>query len=297
MINVPEFVARCVFFGRASAEDTSLFKEYNHDALCEAFLGQLETIASFCERDNVHPSVTQGPRDQGGDVLLRYENGRDSELLVFQVKSHNEFDSDLSKNLKAGFLDSIAHYTGMKRYYISLCGDSQTHFKRITAISTEFSTHPLARVVVPEYLTTFLSLDSVQIEAVYRRLTDAQQWTYETAAFQDAKRFEDDDNLFFAMACMLYYFENGSNSLPESFYLKDSRLTHRFDRTQIADLRAEHADGLLEIWTTKDDRLRTEMLRGIEAMYRSLIAERDWSADSAFAYMFSFLRKPPEIAN
>lgn len=295
MLDVPEFLARCIFYDRSSAAETSRFKNRNHDELCKDVLIQLEVIAEFCQRDKVHPSVTQGPRDQGGDVIFRYENEEKNGLIVIQVKSDKEFDDSLSKSLKAAFFDSKGHYKDMSRYYIALFGDSMSKAKRITAISTEFSNAELARVVEPEYLATFLSLNAVQVEGVYQRLAGSEKWTYEAAAMSDAEMFEDDDNLFFALACMFYYFENRSESLPESFYLRDDRLRERFDSERISSLRDDHADRLLEIWArSEEDLLRTELLPGFEVMYRSLVSQKLWDADTAFEYMFSFLRKPPE---
>jgi hypothetical protein len=294
MFDVPEFLARCIFYDRSPAAETSRFKHRNHDELCKDILTQLEVIAGFCQRDKVHPSITQGPRDQGGDVIFKYANEEKKGLVVIQVKTEIELDADLSKSLKAAFFDSVGHYKDMSRYYIALFGDSTSKAKRIKAICTEFTNADLARVVEPEYLATFLSLNAVQVEGVYQRLVGIEKWTYEAAAMSDVKLF-DDDNLFFALACMFYYFENRNESLPESFYLSDDRLKERFDSQQIANLRSNHADSLLEIWASaEEDRLRTELLPGVEVMYRSLVSEKQWDADTAFEYMFSFLRRPTE---
>lgn len=292
MFNVPEFVAQCIFFDRAPREQTGRFVTLNHDVLCAGVLKQLEVIADLCQRDTVHPSITQGPRDQGGDVLLRFKKEGGPGLIVFQVKSHSELDDGLSKALKASWHDVQSHYNDLDRYYIALFGDLDSKAKRITAISTEFANSDAVRVVEPDFLATFLTLDAAQIEGVYQRLTGPVKWSYETEAFSEAKQFEDDDQLYFALACMFHYFENRNDSLPEAFYLKDSRLSERFDHQQISEFRAHFADGLLEIWASREDRLRVELLRGVEAMFRCLDSERGWDYESAFAYMFAFLRKP-----
>jgi hypothetical protein len=190
-------------------------------------------------------------------------------------------------------MDAQSHYQEMSRYYIALFGDSKVHGKRITAMNTEFANAATVRVVGPEFLCKFIDLDTPEIEGVYRRLTKPSTWTHEKAALNDAADYADNDDLYFALACMFYYFDNSTNCIPESFFQDDERLIERFDHQQVADLRGAHLDGLFEMWASRDDiQIRTEMFTGIEAMYRSLRSQHDWHSDSLFAYMFSFLKKP-----
>jgi hypothetical protein len=148
---------------------------WKHDKLCETFRSQLDELGdSFLKYHHV-TYVVQGPRDQGVDVLLKTSTDDGSESFVgIQVKSYaelNDKESDLSKQLKAGYHDARNHYgSRLVRYYIALCGDAKKHAKRISAITSEFAKEPAVRVVGPRYLLTFMTLPAATLAAVVDRL-------------------------------------------------------------------------------------------------------------------------------
>jgi hypothetical protein len=147
---------------------------------------QLETLLEAYGKFQPVVYDTQGIRDDGSDLVLRYRpEGDDAgfELICFQVKS---FD-DLSKKtymqeLKAQRDDSFRKVLGMRHYYLLLCTDGKAHRDRIRNIMAEFRSADRTEVIEPAFAFTFLHHPKTRIDALVKRTMEAGDLVFRLAS-------------------------------------------------------------------------------------------------------------------
>lgn len=183
---VPDIIERFIRYERSLRRETSQFEHLKHNAdLCPAVQRQLELIIDAFSRFVPLIYNTQGPRDDGVDVLARMQ-GEDSddkpELIGFQIKSYPEFQKkDLLLKLKAQRDDAFRKVGGLTHYYILLCTDEDVHGEIVSNIEQEFRSAPQTYVIEPSYVHSFLNLSQTRIEGFVTRALSSEDIVFRRA--------------------------------------------------------------------------------------------------------------------
>lgn len=183
--SVPELMLRFLQYQRALEGDTKVFNKEKHNAdLCPKWQRKIESILYAYGRFTNIVYDTQGIRDDGSDIILRYgesENKIDS-TIAFQVKSFDDMSkSDYLYKLKAQRDDSFRKVKNLKSYFIVLCTDEKIHKDRIRMIEAEFRTADRTLVIEPTYTYSFLNIPDHRIHAVVKRTLDADDIVWKRA--------------------------------------------------------------------------------------------------------------------
>ena len=174
--NIAEAISRLIRYQRAPDSATTAFRTMKHNShLLPKLQQQLETL--FEAHRKFEPVVydTQGIHDDGSDIVVRYAPpDAVLSLIGFQVKS---FD-DLAKKtylqeLKAQRDDTFRKVSGLQKYYIVVCTDTGTHRDKVRSIAAEFRSAHLTELVEPAYAFTFLHHRKTRVEALVKRLHEA----------------------------------------------------------------------------------------------------------------------------
>lgn len=163
-----------MFLGRSSMAKTAEFKQRKHNSdLVPAFNAKLEEIISLFERYHKVSYDIQGIRDNGVDVLLKYEYRSENVNVGLQIKSFDDFEGDawLSK-LKAQVTDAKNCYS-LADYYIIFCTDGALHREKIRNATASLSQIEKTYIVTPEQAMHFINLKQHQIGAhIKRKISD-----------------------------------------------------------------------------------------------------------------------------
>lgn len=284
-------------FREASDDETAELERISHDQICIKISDQLGTILDSFEKYGHISYVVQGPRDQGVDVILKETKEDEAETYIaLQVKSYREVadkDSDLSKQLKAGLFDAQSKYgSGLRRYYILLFGHSKKHFKRISAITNEFSNNKIVRVINPRFLRTFIDLPSSTLSAVVDRYLSDEDYVRKMARSEVAGYNEIELNLI--LICLSWAFSNLSDELPMNFFQENGRISdlisvygwEKFDKAM-----SRFNDRDFEAYAEPHSvRLRTENFPAIRALYFDIQVRYDENSIELLDHLFEFLR-------
>lgn len=285
-------------FREAPPSDTVSFN-WSHQRLCETCQEKLELLGdSFLKYHHISYLV-QGPRDQGVDVLFKTtdDEGEGEECFTgIQIKSYAELDdknNDLSKNLKAGYHDTRAHYgTALERYYITLCGDAIKHSKRISAITNEFSKEPKVRVIAPRHLYTFMTMPESTILAIVDSMLRKDDFVRSKAKRE--MRGYNDAEIYFLLSCLSFAFESGSDQLPEEYFesvFDSGEMEDRFGHEAFENAFWKFQDSFLEIFAMEGTtRVRVESFPATRALYFDLEVRYGEHAEDRFNHLFEFLR-------
>jgi hypothetical protein len=248
--------------------------------------------------------MTQGPRDNGVDVLLKGTEKEDEpeKFFVLQIKSHAELedrDNLLAQKLKAGFFDTTTSYqSGLERYYILLCGDANKHAKRISGITNEFTKQKQVRVIGPREVLAFLRMTDTAIAAVVDRHLSEEDYVRKQARVNAASYRP--KQLYFVLGCICRALENSSDVLPEDFFENDSRmlaLEERFGCGSIVACFDRSSDSDLETHAEPySRRVRLEDFPAIRALYYDLQVRYEESSDELFEHLYEFLREGSDDA-
>jgi hypothetical protein len=169
---------------RSEPSATEVFLTLKHDKdLCPRFQKQIERIFSgFKKYHNVSYDI-QGLKDEGVDVLLIEWVDGQKEFVGFQIKGEWDLSQkDFLQKLKAQLHDARARYgSRLKVYYIVLCysivsedkkskrlGVDKARQEKVKSIIRDFAKESDVRVVEPEFAARFLSLSSVNIDAIIK---------------------------------------------------------------------------------------------------------------------------------
>ena len=156
--------------------DTARFKALRHDRdLCPQFRERVSAMldAYMSHRTDVHD--TQGPRDEGVDVMLNYEDDGQHRLGL-QIKSYSEIEEwakrsnkNFVQTLKAQYASALQNVK-VADYYILLCTDEMEHEKQIRTICSELKQYEHLKIVRPRQALAFYEMDDIEVRGFVTRL-------------------------------------------------------------------------------------------------------------------------------
>ena len=286
-------------YHKVKSSETVDFAALSHDEICRAVLDQIDVILGAFEKYQHISYMTQGPRDNGVDVLLKgtVKDDEPEKFFALQIKSYNELedrDNQLARNLKAGLVDAENSYQqGLERYYILLCGDATKRAKRITGITNEFTKLKRVRVIGPRELLAFLRMPTTTIAAVIDRHLSEDDYVRKLARANAASYRP--RQLYFILVCICWALDNSSDVLPNDFFEDDPRmlaLEELFGDGSVVACLDRSADSDLETHAEPySRRVRLEDFRAIRALYYDLQVRYKESSDELFDHLYEFLRE------
>ena len=156
--------------------DTKRFELLRHDRdLCPQFCERTSAMLDAYMSHRTDVQVTQGPRDEGVDVMLNYEdNGQ--HRLGLQIKSYSEIElwnkgkqKDFVNTLKAQYTSAI-QTVRVDDYYLLLCTDEIAHEKQIRIICSELKQFYRLKIVLPRRALAFYEMTDIEVRAFVTRL-------------------------------------------------------------------------------------------------------------------------------
>jgi hypothetical protein len=202
--------------------DTGRFRKLRHnDHLCPGFRERSSAVLDAYKSHRTDVYDIQGPRDEGVDVLLTYEdNGR--HRLGLQIKSFHEIEAWRLKQDK-GFVQRLKaqHWAATQNlkvedYYIVLCTDEREHKDQIRLICSEFKQSNRIKIVLPRTALAFFDLSDMEVQARVTRLL-CQQDTILEAAVRVVEEMPP-DRAFLLIALVCRAFEAGLHVSPETLH-------------------------------------------------------------------------------
>jgi hypothetical protein len=184
--SLQDSITRLLRYQRAPERATKRFRGWKHNRhILPRLQTQLEMLLDAYGKFEPVVYDTQGIRDDGSDIALRYRSAKshdDFELICFQVKS---FD-DLSKKaymqeLKAQRDDSFRKVMGLRYYFLVLCTDPTEHRDRVRNIMAEFRSASRTEVIEPAFAYTFLHHPKARVEALVKRVMEADDLVFRLA--------------------------------------------------------------------------------------------------------------------
>jgi len=165
-----------IFYARGGPGDTEWFLGQKHNAsLCPLAQSQADMIISLFERYKKVVYDTQGLRDRGIDVLIRYQEEDQAadapKLIGIQIKSYDDLQEGMwLTKLKAQCLEAIGR-SQLKRLYVMLTTSIRTKGERdkVRAVAGELGDYPNITVIEPEYAYGFLHLSPRTAGAFVKR--------------------------------------------------------------------------------------------------------------------------------
>lgn len=172
-------------FQRTAPESTKEFNDLKHNQhLCPRLQEKLEFVLSAFEKYRKITYDIQGVRDRGSDVVLKQSDENINRFICFQIKTKEDLiKPDYLKTLKAQYFDSLSAYKELIDYYILLCFHSKDEkFKeKMRTIEADFAPSIDAHVIEPEFVYTFLHLNSVRIDANIKSKFGSEDIVYRNA--------------------------------------------------------------------------------------------------------------------
>jgi hypothetical protein len=175
-----------LFLRRAALAETEWFSDKKHNSFLVPQLDlRIGDILDCSEKYRRLTYDTQGIRDHGIDVLLRYDIGEKEEsqmrYIGFQVKSYDDLSEKgwLTK-LKAQVLDA-ANYVTMEDFYIVVCTDATEHISKIRDLHAELSKTEDTHIVRPEHSLNFYRLSPQRIGAYIKAKFSEEDLVYREA--------------------------------------------------------------------------------------------------------------------
>lgn len=175
-----ELLSQLITLRGATPEDTKGFKRLSHNKdLCPAFHDKVEIILESFNRHKTSALDIQGFRDNGADILFRFEDdegNRDS--VGLQVKSQKEIEDDvkrpigqasLVKELKAQRTEAQSKHR-ISMFYILLCCDITKHLDYVRKVAAEFTSLDDVKVIWPQQAWNFYNIDESEIVARCNRI-------------------------------------------------------------------------------------------------------------------------------
>lgn len=156
--------------------DTVRFRTLQHDRdLCPAFRERVATMLDAYKSHRTDVQDTQGPRDEGIDVHLYY-NQEGTHRVGLQIKSYDEIEKWAKKRdpqfmvrLK-GQIAAALSKVGVDDYYLLLCTDEVTHKRRIRMIASELTGYERVKIVLPRQALALFELGDDQVSALVTQL-------------------------------------------------------------------------------------------------------------------------------
>jgi hypothetical protein len=175
-----------LYFRRSTNKDTAWFRDKMHNIdLVPAVEARVDNILGLFEKYRRVTYDTQGIRDHGIDVLLRYQVGKETEgatkYIGFQIKSHDDLNQKgwLTK-LKAQILE--AHYSvNLEDLHVIFCADLAEHYQQLRDAMADLSKVKNTHIVRPEYAYAFLQTTIQTVAAYLKTILSAEDDVYKQA--------------------------------------------------------------------------------------------------------------------
>ena len=171
-----EVLAELLKGRRTSAEATGRFNALRHDKdLVPSFGAHIHSILDVYKayRTDVHD--IQSIRDDGVDVLLRFEHDGVEHRAGLQIKSNAEFEEWANKKLNV--VEKLkAQYSAAKEnarvddYYVVLCADDRAHRRRIRTLCSELKNYRGCTVIEPRDALGFYEMSDLDLMVRTTRL-------------------------------------------------------------------------------------------------------------------------------
>ena len=177
------------------------FSDLRHDR--DLVPGVTSRLQSLIDHTDVRRHViadVQGPRDEGGDVIIRLtaDDSRPAEYFVFQIKAHDELGhSGIVDTLRTQYFRAEERYYPMVRYIIMPFGVAESvrsdtdgspvlmasdRRQRVREIQSAFSGRRDTIVVEPQFLAGFWALNGTRIDAFVRSVLGEDDAIWRAAA-------------------------------------------------------------------------------------------------------------------
>jgi hypothetical protein len=156
--------------------DTERFKSLRHNNdLCPMFSDHADAMLNAYIRHRTDVHDIQGPRDEGVDVMLRYQDGG-PHCLGLQIKSYNEIvkwmkgqDKNFILTLKSQYTSAMQNIK-VEDYYLLLCTDEVMHEQQIRYICSELKQFERLKIVRPRQALAFYEMSDLEVQAFVTRL-------------------------------------------------------------------------------------------------------------------------------
>ncbi|UWR48929.1 hypothetical protein [Phaeobacter inhibens] len=203
-----EMLSELVNLEGVSSADTKRFAELQHDKhLCPGFRDRVEAVLDAYKSHRNDVQDTQGMRDEGVDVQLRYHQDGDHRIGL-QIKSHKEIldwkekrDSNFVMRLKAQIAAAVAN-ADIDYYYVLLCTDEVAHTRQIRFICSELKQFDKVRIVRPRQALTFFELDDTWISTFVAQILCKSDPLLDAARHQASSMEDDYAFLLLTLMCM-----------------------------------------------------------------------------------------------
>lgn len=256
---IQDAITRLLRYQRAPQAIASVFRKLKHDRdLLPRLQTQLEVVLDAYGKFQPIVYDTQGMRDDGSDVVLRVnEAGEpDMQLTGFQVKSFDDLEKEgYLQNLKAQTLESLNNIKGLSKYFIVLCTDPKEHKKTIRFIESAFKTTRATEVIEPEFAYTFLFMSKTRIEAIVKRVMEADDYVFKEALA--SLDYETPTGNALAVYLAVQFVTTGSSRIAFSELIADKALHSIYD-----ELREKQAE--LVASTLRETDQEIESSKGID---------------------------------
>ncbi len=219
-IDPGEMLAELLKGRRVDPASTKVFRNYGHDAdLCPRFERQVSTMLDVYRAYGQEVSDIQSVRDDGIDILLRYENrAGEARTAAIQIKSDHEFDEwkrkklPLAQTLKSQYATAIEN-ARVDDFYVLLCVDAVEHRSRIRTLCSETKNFKKCHMVKPQDLLDLFNMSDIDLWGRTTRLLCHNDTVLKKAS--DELSAEDADVAFFLIRLVCRFFEGKSASLTD----------------------------------------------------------------------------------
>ncbi|MFU0507276.1 hypothetical protein [Pseudaminobacter sp. NGMCC 1.201702] len=242
-------------------------------------------------------------RDNGADVLLKYDSEDGATKVGLQIKSYPEFQDWVSKKDKTFMKTLKSQYTeakqdvGVEHYFLILCTDAHEHRKQIRMISSEMKNYTDLTIVKPEQVRGFTYLSHWELQAAVTRLLcrDDPVLSAARACFSDTATLS--DYMTLDLLCRTFGGRNEPLSSGDLADIADhwtELVGGGRDMDKVADaLSFMESSGYLQWVGEKYQIVLEEFPNALCAVYFDLRARNRVAADDALAYLVPLLLDIP----
>jgi hypothetical protein len=286
--NIQDTLTRLLRYQRAPAKATQALRSWKHNAdILPRLQLQLEMLLNAHGKFEPVVYDTQGIHDHGTDIVLRYRLealAGDFELIGFQVKSFDDLcKKTYMQELKAQRDDAFRKVLGLRYYYLVVCTDSDAHKDRVRNIMAEFRSADRTEVVEPEFVFTFLHHPQTRVEALVKRVMEAEDLVFRSAL--DSLDLPNPSARALILFLVVRYATSGAREFASRDLLAEPAL-----RSIYSELREQQASLLGSVYTSAGSDSRTPVGDSPEAENVEVGADEiDWWEDDDE-------EDPPQIA-